>query len=465
VSQVVDDAHGAGPPGADGAVALSEAGPAGQATPPPAPPERDNRRALWQLVLVVVSVVALAFVLHFVAVLIVILALVLMIMLHELGHFATAKWSGMKVTEYFLGFGPRLWSVRRGETEYGVKAIPAGGYVRIVGMTTAEEVDPPDEPRTYRRATFPRRLAVGVAGSTMHFVMAFALLFSMYAFAIGSEGISNVATTGTSVGALYSFTSGKTPAQKAGLKPGDVFVSVDGKAVVGPGSLTSIIEAHVGQPLHLVVRRQGHLVDITVVPVDGRHVSSDVSGKTATVKPVDGPASGVIGVELGILSSTQRTGFLDSFVRAGGMLGSLTRQTGLEIGQIFSPHGLSSIAHDVTSSGTTGATGSTGSARPVSIVGVVEITSQAASNHDIGDALYILVAVNVFVGMINLFPMLPLDGGHVAIAVYERIRSRKGRRYYADVQKMMPVAYLLLAFIILFGLAALYLDIAKPIGG
>ena len=107
----------------------------------------------------------------------VVIALIVMIMLHELGHFLTAKWSGMKVTEFFLGFGPRLWSVRKGETEYGVKAIPAGGYVRIIGMSNLEEVDPADEPRTYRQQPFPRRLSVAVAGSTMHFIIAFVLLF------------------------------------------------------------------------------------------------------------------------------------------------------------------------------------------------------------------------------------------------------------------------------------------------
>jgi membrane-associated protease RseP (regulator of RpoE activity) len=170
----------------------------------------------------------------------------------------------------------------------------------------------------------------------------------------------------------------------------------------------------------------------------------------------------VIGVELEERTRNQPSGFLNSFVRAGGMLGSLTKATGIEIGQIFSLHGLSSIGHDLAGNTGSGA-GSAPSARPVSIVGVVEITSQEAANHDIGDALFILAAVNVFVGMINLFPMLPLDGGHVVIAVYERIRSRKGRRYYADVQKMMPVAYLLLAFIIVFGLAALYLDLVNPV--
>ncbi len=138
-------------------------------------------------------------------VLLVVLALVAMVMLHELGHFATAKWSGMKVTEYFLGFGPRLWSIRRGETEYGVKAIPAGGYVRIVGMTMLEEVDPADEARSYRQASFPRRLLVAVAGSAMHVVMAFVLLFSLYA----SRGPR--LSTAPTITSLAHFSKGLTP--------------------------------------------------------------------------------------------------------------------------------------------------------------------------------------------------------------------------------------------------------------
>src|ERR1035438_6585202 len=137
---------------------------------------------LLRLVAVVATGLVLAIAFDALPVLVVVLALVAMIMLHELGHFATAKWSGMKVTQYFLGFGPRLWSIRRGETEYGVKAIPAGGYVRIVGMTILEEVDPSDEARSYRQASFPRRLLVAVAGSGMHMIIAFLLLFSLSPF-------------------------------------------------------------------------------------------------------------------------------------------------------------------------------------------------------------------------------------------------------------------------------------------
>src|SRR5208282_2254501 len=117
----------------------------------------------------------------------VVLALVAMVMLHEFGHFATAKWSGMKVTEFFVGFGPRLWSLRRGETEYGIKALPLGGYCRIIGMNNLEEVDPADEPRTYRQAPVWRRLSVALAGSAMHFLIAICLLFTMF-FWTGDRG-------------------------------------------------------------------------------------------------------------------------------------------------------------------------------------------------------------------------------------------------------------------------------------
>ena len=111
--------------------------------------------------------------------LIVIACLVVMVMVHEAGHLLAAKRGGMKVTEYFLGFGPRLWSFKRGETEYGIKAFPFGGYVKIPGMTNLEEVDPADEPRTYRQQPFHARLLVAVAGSAMHFLMAFVLLFAL----------------------------------------------------------------------------------------------------------------------------------------------------------------------------------------------------------------------------------------------------------------------------------------------
>ena len=111
---------------------------------------------------------------------VIVFALVLMIFLHELGHYLTAKWAGMKVTEFFIGFGPKLWSFQRGETEYGLKAIPAGAYVKVIGMSNLDEVDPADEGRTYRSKSYPRRMSVAVAGSTMHFILAFLLICGVF---------------------------------------------------------------------------------------------------------------------------------------------------------------------------------------------------------------------------------------------------------------------------------------------
>ncbi|MGH9286410.1 MAG: site-2 protease family protein, partial [Acidimicrobiales bacterium] len=149
----------------------------------PLPEERvDGRKAALTIALVLAGVATLALARPRLAGTIgVLLAIIGMIMLHELGHFVMAKRAGMKVTEFFLGFGPRLWSFRRGETEYGVKAIPAGGYVRIIGMSNVEEIDPADEERTYRSKAYRHRLGVAVAGSTMHFNIAAGLLFLLYA--------------------------------------------------------------------------------------------------------------------------------------------------------------------------------------------------------------------------------------------------------------------------------------------
>jgi len=418
-----------------------------------------------RLAAVVVGGIVLAVLLHALAVLVVVLALVAMVMIHELGHFLAAKASGMKVTEYFLGFGPRLWSIRRGETEYGIKALPAGGYVRIVGMTTLEEVPAEDEKRSYRQASFPRRLAVAVAGSTMHFVMALFLLWAMFAITGMPVGTSG------EVASVARFANGTSPALSAGVRPGDVLVSVDGHDFGQVQQFISFIEAHPGVPVHLVVRRDGRDRSLTVRPVPARDASTLKDGKVVPLPTsAHSGSQGVIGVTLDVLA---RQGTVNPFVamgRAATNLGSVTVSTAEGIAQVFSFHGLGSFAHQVAVAGqpspkvassNSSSSSSSSNGQVLSIVGAIQIGAQAAGQ-DLSELLYILVAINVFVGMINLFPMLPLDGGHVVIAVYERIRSRRGRPYHADVAKLMPVAYLFLAFMLLFGLGALYVNIVHP---
>ena len=424
-----------------------------------------NAAAVVRLLVAGAAIIAIAAFFHGLDVLIVVAALVLMVMLHEFGHFITAKASGMKVTEFFFGFGPRLWSIRRGETEYGVKAIPMGGYVRIVGMTSLEEVAPQDEPRSYREATFPRRLLVAVSGSAMQFIIAFVLLFVMIAF----TGLPRSAPL--EISGLTAYSNRSNPAQAAGVRPGDTLVAVDGHHYASVTRFISFIEDHPGDTVSLTVRRAGRLITLPVHVIDGR--TADLASDHDQPEKQGNRPVGVIGVDLGA-DQLVTTSVLDAIPRSGVMLGRVIQATGDGFAQVFSFHGLSTFVHEVatarnapsSSSSTGGAssTQSTSSSRSgelLSLPGAVDIAAQALRNN-VSELLYILVAINLFVGMANLFPMLPLDGGHVAIAIYERIRSRRNRPYHADVRKLMPVAYAFLAALILLGLSALYVNIVQP---
>ncbi len=424
-----------------------------------------NAAAVVRLLVAGAAIIAIAAFFHGLDVLIVVAALVLMVMLHEFGHFITAKASGMKVTEFFFGFGPRLWSIRRGETEYGVKAIPMGGYVRIVGMTSLEEVAPQDEPRSYREATFPRRLLVAVSGSAMQFIIAFVLLFVMIAF----TGLPRSAPL--EISGLTAYSNRSNPAQAAGVRPGDTLVAVDGHHYASVTRFISFIEDHPGDTVSLTVRRAGRLMTLPVHVIDGR--TADLASDHDQPEKQGNRPVGVIGVDLGA-DQLVTTSVLDAIPRSGVMLGRVIQATGDGFAQVFSFHGLSTFVHEVatarnapsSSSSTGGAssTQSTSSSRSgelLSLPGAVDIAAQALRNN-VSELLYILVAINLFVGMANLFPMLPLDGGHVAIAIYERIRSRRNRPYHADVRKLMPVAYAFLAALILLGLSALYVNIVQP---
>jgi len=196
----------------------------------------------------------------------IIFGIVALIMLHEAGHYFTAKRAGMKVTEFFLGFGPRVWSFRRGETEYGVKAIPAGGYVRIVGMSNLEDIDPDEEPRTFRHGTFGNRLTVILAGVTVNLILAFVLI---YAALIG-RGLPDT------LQAQVSRVLPDSPAAAAGVQNGDRIISIDGRRLDVDRDIAQALHDRVGQPTTIVVKRDGGTATLTVVPKE--RSSTDNSG-------------------------------------------------------------------------------------------------------------------------------------------------------------------------------------------
>ena len=380
---------------------------------------------------------------------VVILAVLFMVMFREFGHYITAKRAGLLVTDFFVGFGPIVWSTRVGETRYGVRAIPLGGYVKVPGMTWSDPVDPAIEPRTYRQASYPKRVLFAAAGSLMHGVLALVIAWASLAF-IGVPSASHVGVT-----ALSTFQGQReTPAQRAGLRVGDRIVAVDGHPITDATTLARLIHRSVGVPLTLVVERAGRRLTLHATPVNGQHV--EVNGQ-----PLDTSATpeGFLGIEVGALSV--RDSVVGAVPHAASELGSIVVASVKGLVHVFTPHEFASLYHQVTSA-SAAQNRQNQLNRPESIVGVVRIAVQGA-RYGVGTLLTILMAVNVFVGVFNLFPILPLDGGYIAIATYERLRSRRGRPYHADVNRLLPVIYAFVAVLGVLFAATLYLDIVHPI--
>ncbi len=365
-----------------------------------------------------------------------VVGLLISVILHELGHFLTARWTGMKVTQYFIGFGPRLWSMRRGETEYGVRALPLGAFVRIVGMSSIDEVEPADEDRTYRVKSFPRRLLVITAGSLMHVLIAIALLFVVYTIA-GENQLRD--------GAQVSFVEPSGPAAAAGVLSGDVVVGVGATPVSDPTELGEAIRANrPGDVIELDVLRDGAGV---LVPV-GLGANTDESSALFG-QPYIGVASGphVEQVKLSVP---------DAAVRSVTSLGPVVWESTKGIVRVVNP--VNVFTH---------LTGQNDDlmTRPTTLVGVTAISDDIGDSQGFLGVLYLLAVLNIFVGVFNMFPLLPLDGGHAAVATYERFRERNGQRYYVDMTKLMPVTMGVIAVLLFLFMTGLYLDITDPLGG
>ncbi|MGH2684192.1 MAG: M50 family metallopeptidase, partial [Actinomycetota bacterium] len=349
---------------------------------------------LLRLLIVIATIVALA-VLTSVSIIMVIAAIIVMVFFHELGHYVTAKWAGMKVTEFFIGFGPRIWSFRRGETEYGIKPIPAGAYVKIVGMHNLEEVAPEDEPRTYRQQPYWRRMSVALAGSTMHFIMAFVLLYGLLVFfetprADSSEWTVNQVTPGS-------------PAEGAGIQSGDQVVAVDGREVSKFDDLRDLIGTRIGETSVVTVERGDRTFERTI---------------TIEQHP-DDSSRGFLGVSPDI--PEERDGPVEGIGNTVGEFGNIFKESGKALFSFFSPSSLGDYADKVSTAGTDDPEDATRTTREriedegnrfLSPVGAVRLGADMA-DAGLAGLFAFLVLINIFVGIFNLVPLLPLDGGHV----------------------------------------------------
>ncbi len=383
--------------------------------------------------------------------LVVVSSFVVMLVIHELGHFVVARLSGMQVTEFFIGFGPRLWSVRRGETTYGVKAIPAGAYVRITGMSSLDVVDPAVEHRTYRQQSYPKRMAVALAGSATHFAVALALLFFVY-MAVGRPDPSRWV-----VGEVVSGSA----AASIDVRVGDRIVSVAGVETPGFEEFGVVVRGLPGREVVVVLERDGDTSKRTMTVGERLRVDGTVAGffgvgsdrPMETLGPVGaGVEASVRFVDLVEMSVDGLVGFftpdgLASFF-TGGDEPSVQPEPALSVGagggglgQVADP-GVDPADED----------------RLLSIYGAGRLGS-AMLDDGWSTYLWFLILVNVFIGVFNLVPLLPLDGGHVAIATYERIRSVGGRRHMADAAKLIPLTWAVVTLLVAVAGVALYRDI------
>lgn len=421
----------------------------------------------WRIVLLAAATVGLG-VLAGRGWLLIIAALFVMIFLHELGHFLTAKWTGMKVTEFFLFFGPKIWSFRRGETEYGIKLIPIGAYVRIIGMNNLDDAPPEDEPRTYRQQSFPKRMLVITAGSMMHFAQALVLFFVVFSI-IGVPGETRLAERfggrelDPSEWIVGSVAPG-TAADRAGIEPGDDIVSIAGNPLEQIEDIRPVIERRIGQELPVVVERDRERLELTA--------------RIGSRRDETGRATGFLGVGEGYPSlPSVTTDPLTGAGEAAKQTGSVMWQTFRGLGS-FLTGGLGTFADNVadgTSAEGPALSGSTNGGdggrsitrgdedRLMSMVGVAR-WGASASEEGAADFLLLLALINVSIGLLNLLPLLPLDGGHAAVAIYERIRSTRGRRHMADVSRLLPITYAVMLLGLMLMVSAVYLDIVDPIG-
>jgi membrane-associated protease RseP (regulator of RpoE activity) len=391
-------------------------------------------------------------------VIIFVVALLFSVMLHETGHFVTAKAFGMKATRYFVGFGPTIWSTWRGETEYGIKALPLGGFVKIIGMHSLDDVeDPADEPRAFRQQPAWQRIIVLCAGSFMHIVLAFLLFFGL---ALG-VGIANQNTTelGTISACVYPNVTAldngaactakdqTSPAKLAGLRVGDQVIAFDGKRYSTWTQLGDAIRAApVGSAATITVRRAGQTLTLHT-----------------TLASVSGRSGAYLGIAPGVVFQTA------SPARAVTYAGSLFGQ--VVVGSIQAAAALPGAVHDLFNKNKRA---DTVGGQVTSIYGAAAATGdEVASNqgwqYKVSFVLLLIASLNIFVGIFNMLPLLPLDGGHVAIVIWERIRAAFARLRgrpdpgLVDISKVLPVCFSIFVLVMFLGLILVAADIVNPL--
>lgn len=412
----------------------------------------------------------------------IVVILIASIALHEAGHLLTAKHYGMRVTQYFVGFGPKIFSFRRGETEYGLKAVLAGGYCKIVGMSPLEAADgnrpgdvravsaavaalpthtQPDERRLFYTYPARQRTVVLAAGSITHFVLA--IVLTVVALAVAGDLTGNGSPTlavDTVTACAQPADNGscpagapQSPALAAGFRAGDRVVAVDGVRLNRWQDFVDRVQPAAGTPLRVTVARGGTEQTLTVTPASV--VRKDANGRLQ-------PAVGVIGIAPQLRSV--HYSLFGAVAHTPAVIGQYVVGTVKGLGRIPAavPHLIEGKPRTVND--------------PAGVVDIARIggdigRSDQSLGTKAGALLVTGASINFFVGVFNLLPLLPLDGGHIAIVGFENVRAwfarRLGRRDpgRVDLLKVLPVAYVVIAAFVGLSLLLVYAGLFNPIQG
>ena len=426
---------------------------------------------------------------------------------HEIGHLVPAKKFGVRVPQYMVGFGPTLWSRRRGETEYGVKAIPLGGYIRMVGMfpprkgadpsqirvsstgrmsqlvdearaASFEELRPGDEHRVFYKLATGKKIVVMLGGPVMNLILAVILLSGLvmaYGTSVERPGayvgqVSEcvVPAGEATVDRVCEAGDPLTPAAEAGIMPGDVIVEIAGEPIVSNRDVSGLIRPRSGQPTDIVVERAGERLTLTATPITNELPEVDAQGNVvldADENPVL-VQTGFLGIASGANSEIER----QSPIVVPGMIWDMVSGTAQVVAQL--PQKMVGVYNAAFS----------GQERdlesPVSVVGVGRIAGEVAAGQipffetpgqKLATLVLLLAGLNIALFVFNLIPLLPLDGGHVAGAIWEAIKKGYARARGlpdpgpVDVAKALPLAYGVSILLIGMALLLIYADIVNPI--
>ena len=411
--------------------------------------------------------------------------------LHEVGHLVPAKLFGVRVGQYMIGFGPRLWSKRIGETEYGFKLLPLGGFISMSGMYPASKKAAPAsgifrsliqdartandetiaegaEERVFYRLPVWKRVVVMLGGPLMNLILA-TVIFTVLVSGIGvQQGTTTIASVTQCVVPAGSTATECTdadpesPAAEAGIKPGDVIVSIDGTPVSTFAEATAIVQAAPGETLDMVVRRDGTEKSLSITPIAAQRAITDASGQ-----PVLDDDGDPVVKEVGYVGMGAQMGYVQQPLTAGPEMAAdnVARVASLIV---TLPVRLWDVGVSLVTGGERDPNG------PLSVVGVGRLAGEVAATdapilNRFAVLLGLLGSLNIALFVFNLIPLLPLDGGHIVVALWDGIKRAWAKLFRrpppapVDATKLVPLTVVVAVLLIAMGALLLVADLFNPV--